>query len=224
MKKLLFILIVLSIFSSVNAQDYDLIVTTEGDSIACFIDSISEAKIYFKMKSRDRWIKTNLTTNQVVRHEFNVINKSGVIFREGTSIIIEIEEENPTTKTIRKNSVFLGIAFVAYTVNYERVFPITNKIGISLRLGLGYDFYNKNPLVLEEVNLLVGGHKSFFELGLGHQFPGKIPGLLILRPGYRYQSFNGFLLKLYPLFLFNLDNTDDWKYWGFFGVSIGQTF
>ena len=224
MKKLLFILIVLSIFISVNAQDYDLIVTTEGDSIACFIDSISEAKIYFRMKSRDKWVTTNLHTNQVVRHESHVIKKNEVIFRAGTSIIIEIEEENPTTKTIHKNSVFLGIAIVAYTVNYERVFPITNKIGISLRLGLGYDFFNKNTIVLEEINLLVGGSKSFFELGFGHQFPGKAPGFLILRPGYRYQSFKGFLLKAYPIFLFNLDSDDDWKYFGFVGVSIGYAF
>lgn len=224
MKKLLIMLITSCFVSTALAQDYDLIVKTNGDSIACYIDSIVDSNYYFKMKSRNKWVSTHLGADQIALYKMDALNRKKVVFKSESSIIQRVEVENPSLKTMPRNSVFLGIAFVAYTANYERLFPLRDKLGISLRGGLGYDFYNKNPIIQEEVNLLVGGPRAFFELGIGHQFPGKAPGFLILRPGYRYQNFKGLLLKLYPIFLFNLENEEDWKYWAFVGVSIGFSF
>lgn len=224
MKRLLFILFMFSLFVNVSAQDYDLIVKTNGDSIACYIDSLTDSKAYFKMKTRDKWVATNMDVSQLASYQMNAVYKRRVVFETGSSIILRSENENASIQTIPRNAVFLGIAFVAYTFNYEHIFPLSSKLGISLRGGLGYDFYNQNPIVQEEVNLIVGGPRAFFELGIGHQFPGQAPGFLILRPGFRYQSFKGFLLKAYPMFMLNLDNDADWKYWGFVGASLGYSF
>lgn len=224
MKKISSTLIFLLFINIILAQDYDLIVKTNGDSIACYIDSLTDSKAYFKMKTRDRWVATNMDVSELASYQMDAVYKKRVVFESGSSLILRTESENASLQTVPRNAVFLGIAFVAYTFNYEHLFPINKKTGISLRGGLGYDFYNQNFIVQEEVNLLIGGPRAFFEFGLGHQFPGQAPGFLILRPGYRYQSFKGFLLKAYPMFMLNLDNDADWKYWGFVGVSLGYSF
>ena len=47
MKKNLFLIVFLIGIGNAFSQDYDLIITTEGDSIACHIDSITDTHIFF---------------------------------------------------------------------------------------------------------------------------------------------------------------------------------
>lgn len=91
MKKIFFILFIFSTFK-LYAQNYDLIVTSKGDSIACFIDSITDSKIYFEMKYNDKWIHTNTSKTEYIEYKTNAIDKKLVIFKPGTSNIARIKK------------------------------------------------------------------------------------------------------------------------------------
>jgi hypothetical protein len=69
------------------SQDYDLIVSTKGDSIACRIDSISETHIYFEMKSQNNWAQTHIGKTDVSEYQRNAISRKLFVFKPGTSII-----------------------------------------------------------------------------------------------------------------------------------------
>ena len=58
---------------------------TNGDSLACLIDSIKDTKIYFEMKFRNNWSHTEIKTSDYIEYKLNAINKNLVSFRPGTS-------------------------------------------------------------------------------------------------------------------------------------------
>ena len=87
MKKSILLSVFLLIFSYFYAQDYDLIVTTKGDSLACHIDSITDSHIYFEMRHNYNWIHTMFKKDQVDKYERNVIDKKTTFFKQGTSYI-----------------------------------------------------------------------------------------------------------------------------------------
>lgn len=89
MKKIIIILFLLSGLN-LNAQNYDLIVTTTGDSIACQIDSITDNYIYFEMMINERWIHTYTSKSDCINYEFNTIDKRVVVFKSGSSYIKKI--------------------------------------------------------------------------------------------------------------------------------------
>ena len=99
MKRMIFILILLSALK-LSAQNYDLIVTTEGDSITCFIDSITNTLIFFEMKIRGNWIHTQIEKNSIVAYKQDVINKKKVNFGSPTSYI---NQENNKDDSIIEN-------------------------------------------------------------------------------------------------------------------------
>lgn len=69
------------------SQDYDLIVTAKGDSIACRIDSITKTHIYFEMKSQNHWAQTHIGHTDVSEYKRNAIHKKQFVFKLGTTII-----------------------------------------------------------------------------------------------------------------------------------------
>jgi len=91
MKKRIWHLVISLVFLIVAtcsyAQNLDLIVTLKGDSIACHIDSISETRIYFEMKSQSIWKNTHIELAKVSQYEKNVIKKGQYLYESGTSII-----------------------------------------------------------------------------------------------------------------------------------------
>jgi hypothetical protein len=215
------------VFFTTTAQQYDLIITKTGDSVACHIDSVAGSNIYFRMMNRHVWVNTNIGMDEVTAYTYNAITQKEVKFKRGSTQIQSGRmkaDTNLSIRSIQKNSVFVGFVITALTFNYERIVPLTDKMGLSFRGGAGYDFYNKNLLAMVETNLLVGGAKHYFELGLGYQVPASFPGFIIVRPGYRYQAVNGFLFKLYPLYFYNLSNDDDWKHFAGIGFGFGYTF
>ena len=125
MQKIIMLTVFLFTLNFLYAQDFDLIVTTTGDSIICQIDSISKDNIYLKMKHKDNWVSTFLNKSKIKEYKQNVIDKK----------IINSEPGNGKTRTsvkdIRKNSVyyeFLGNGLFFGSVNYDRLIPITKKI------------------------------------------------------------------------------------------------
>ena len=168
------------------AQDYDLIVTTKGDSIACHIDSITKSNIYFMMKVKGGWTHTSISLDMASNYERNVIEKKQYLFEPGTSIIKSVN-----TRELPRNSVYAGLG----DLNYARTF-LGNPYGITLAGGVIWN----SPGITLESTLLVGGFNHWFEPGiLGYYlFHNSVLGISI-RIGYRYQGPRGFLFRIAPL-------------------------
>lgn len=186
--------------SSIYSQNYDLIVTTKNDSIACYIDSISENKIYFEMRYNKEWLHTYYDKSEIAEYQQNTINKKHVSFKSGTSFII-----NPDSVLLNQlnRNIFYGTAgYLLYhftlNLNYERILFIneTNRHIWSFRLGYGI-IDGDGKLALATFNNLVGKGKNKFEMNIGatyikepHSY-GPHYVTVVLNAGYRRQSPDG---------------------------------
>jgi hypothetical protein len=188
-----FVLIIVA--TNTGAQDFDLIVTIKGDSIACRIDSITETYVYYEMKSQYHWTHTRIGLEEVSHYEQNVIKKGQYLYEPGTTII-----KSEYTDTLPKNAFYIGIM----TLTYARTFT-GNLVKLTLAGGVAHiDAIG----VLMESTLLIGGPSHFFEPGImaWHIFPsnsssegdGSTSGISI-RIGYRFQSREGFLFRAAPM-------------------------
>ena len=211
MKKLLLLLLLVPTHCQVYSQTYDLIVKSDGDSIACHIDSITDTHIYFEMISKKHWIHTHIAKTDVSEYKQNVINRKQYVFKPGTSII-----ESPlyrsafTMRDIQKNSVYVGIL----TLNYSRTIP-GDHFGFTVAGGLS--FLDGIALQLE-TTFLLGGTKHFFEPGI-FWWHDNIDDFLLIRTGFRYQSSKGFLFRAAPLLTFI-----DYDFTVLPSLSIGYSF
>jgi hypothetical protein len=201
-KNLLLILVLLTILFQVFSQDYDLIVTTNGDSIACRIDSITDTHIYFEMKSKKYWKHTHINRSDVIEFKYDTINKKTFVFKEGTSIIEKIKEPMPPSTSIpgtQKNAISIETTlYLALLLSYERMFPLNNLSGISVRGGCGHGIdWEGGHYFLGESTLLLGGPEHIFELGFSfYYFDLGSPELCpFARVGYRFHGYNGLLFK-----------------------------
>lgn len=184
-----FLVVCLAVCPWVHSQNLDLIVTTEGDSIACRIDSVSDSKIMFSMRNKGQWINTGLGLEKVSFYEREVIRKQDYIFQPGSSRI-----ETAFQSKLQKNSIYLGLGSLCY----GRTFPgypasFTIAGGLAWPDGLG---------IYLESTAMFGKYKHYFETGLATAFLPYDSGLgflgVILRCGYRYQGPKGFLFRSAP--------------------------
>jgi len=174
------------------SQDLDLIVTTEGDSIACHIDSITKTHIYFEMKNQNNWAHTHIDKTDVSEYKRNAIDKKQFVFKAGASIIESPKPASPgSIRDIQKNSVYVGIL----SFSYARMIP-GEHVGINLAGGLSFliAMFGDNVGFMGEISLLTGGIKHFFEPGffVVTDFDDTFPKV---RFGYRYQGPDGFLIR-----------------------------
>lgn len=197
MKKILFQFVLLITLGKAYSQDYDLIVKSSGDSIACHIDSITVSRIYFEMMSNDHWIHTYIDNVNVAEIQHDTINPKQVVFRSGTSIIEEIREPKESLFDLQRNSVCFDAKWILYSLIYERMFPLSDDIGIVLGGGftLIFDILSGSgafglPLPVGETSLLLGGPKHSFEPGLIIYH-----SIVLVRIGYRFQAYKGFLVR-----------------------------
>jgi len=132
----------------------------------------------------------------------------------------------------RNNSVYMTVDFVlSFSINYERLFSLGEKVNLGLRGGLGVDGGNKNLVVIGEGIFLFGRSKHFLETGVGYQQPiyyfeeGPDSPLVGIMAGYRYQSLKGFLVKIYPEYLIEVSPKEDsWGNFPFLGFAMGYSF
>jgi hypothetical protein len=181
------------------AQHYDLIVTTEGDSVACRIDSTTENRIYFEMKINSQWIHTQIDRSAVAHIEQNAIPKGQYLYEPGTSIIRAVSKGD-----IRRNSIYAGIL----SINYSRRF---GKEG-SITLGGGLIWLDAPGIVLEST-ILIGGTRHFLEPGINGFCLFDEGGIAVFydeqmiggsfRLGYRYQGPKGLLIRAAPQLTIN---------------------
>jgi hypothetical protein len=127
----------------------------------------------------------------------------------------------------RRNTVNIGMDLgVTPTLNYERLLPVGEQLGIGLRAGGGYSPLAHVGLGILQSTVVFFGPRNFLEFGFSylHVF-GPDPGFGGILAAYRYQAENGFMLKIYPMLLFEFkriqSNTRE-MVWP--GLAIGYAF
>jgi hypothetical protein len=172
-----------------RAQDFDLIVIKDGDSIACRIDSISNSKIYLEMKAQGTWVRTEIALDKIQHYEYRAINRQDYVFKSGSSTI-----ESRLEKRLQKNSVYVGLGSLCY----GRTFPL-GTANIAVAGGLAWP--DGLGMYLEST-VFMGKRKHFFETGLATALlpdEGSVEAVgIIIRAGYRYQGPKGFLFRSAP--------------------------
>jgi len=160
-----------------------------------------------------------------------------------------VHSQTDYSVTLKKNTVyfeFIGNA-VFYSINYDRLFDITEKLKVSSRIGFHYSdnlFGNKNRLIGSPVEISgmysIFRNKHFLEIGSGltylnnlNQSNDHVEDLIILavRFGYRYQKPDGGIfikvgfVPLYDWYVFNPDPSIKYHTWFMSGgLGIGYTF
>jgi len=220
-RSLLFFIIIISLSLHSVSQNFDLIITNNGDSIACFIQEISEDSVNFKMMENYEWKSKSISSNEINHYKKNAFENMSIVFKPGTSYIekITLVKEINSVKDINRNSVYaeLGGNAGEFSLNYDRLFPLGEKTGIITRGGIGAF------IVLAETNFIYGGPKHFVETGIGFATNFNFT-IMDFRLGYRFQAFNGFVLRLAPLLDYNVFNESD-KLWSVrYGISLGYSF
>jgi hypothetical protein len=199
MRKFLIFIILITSVSYVYSQNYDLVVTNNGDSIACYIDSITETHIYFRMKNRERWVNTYLENTKIKSFEHNVIDKKAYNFESGSTKILGLKKDINSQYDIPKNSIILSNDFLfSITLNYERLIPIHEHVGFMLRIGSGYTAESGNELVImSQPSMLIGNSKHFFETGVGYYQTFNTSPSFFPLIGYRYMGIKGLTIKAF---------------------------
>ena len=172
--------------------------------------------------------QTNLT--EKFRADSHDVDSKDVLL---TACDTTTSEENQNLKISdkRKNSVYVTLDFLfAFSINYERLFPISKKVKLGLRGGFGYGGGNKDLVIIGEGIFLYGRSKHFLEVGVGYQHQlyyfeeGPDSPLVAIMAGYRYQSLAGFLFKVYPMFLIEVSPKEDsWGNFPSLGFALGYS-
>ncbi|MEN8224797.1 MAG: hypothetical protein ABFS05_05495 [Bacteroidota bacterium] len=142
------------------------------------------------------------------------------------------DPEKPTMADKRPNAIYVAQDFfLTLSINYERIFPLSEKIGLGLRGGFGNDMGNKSLAAIGEALFVYGRNKYFFEAGIGYHQPftyfdeGPDPPMVALMAGYRYESDKGFLFKVYAEFIPDLfPEEGSWGHLPFIGFAMGYVF
>ncbi len=213
MKRFIVIIAVFFIIATLKSQNLDLIVLTNGDSLACRIDSVANTHIFIEMKSAGDWVKTLVKTDEVINYEYDAIKKNNYVYKGGSSYISRTKEFIP----FRKNSVYgeLGGGGILASVNYERLLPLNNNNAISVGGSIGFFA----DLILK-TNYIYGDSRNFVEVGVGISLPVTI---IIPQIGYRYQAPNGFLFKAAVLY-FKPTSPDSFGDVPWVAMSFGYSF
>ena len=177
MKKVFLLLICMFIVMSAFSQNYDLIVKSDGDSIPCQIDSITNSRLYFTLKHRGHWTQTFINSNQITEYKYNVLPKKSVKYlvnpKYGNSHASDLERKK---NVIHGTVGFLGVWAVA-NINYERlILDRKDKFLNTLWLRVGGGGYAgwdvSGPHAVVGFTLITGKKNSHIEthLGLGSTY------------------------------------------------------
>ena len=106
----------------INAQNLDLIVTSEGDSLAVRIDSVTVDEIYFNFKKDGIRISTKVALSRTLSYSTGTIDRKKITPIPGTIFF----RTKPTEELkLAKNTIHAGVGFFfiyGYSaLNYERL-------------------------------------------------------------------------------------------------------
>ncbi len=198
MKKNLLLAFSISITCIIYSNDYDLIVKSNGDSIACHIDSVTEIRIYFEMKANSKWIHTHSEMKDIIDYQYRALDKKLIKFKPGTSHLVPLSQIKAATnvKEIQQNSVYFGYNFLVASANYERLFPLGKRTGITAGAAINAGYIEGAAISIKST-LVFGGVRHYFETGVIAYFPYKnqLPGNVMPLVGYRFLGPKGLLIR-----------------------------
>jgi hypothetical protein len=143
----------------------------------------------------------------------------------------EVNTNETGMERIRKNSLYFEILGngVIYSINYDRIIPLKNKMAMFLRVG-GNQYHGKDTDKLSfnflgATGILYGGPLHFLDTGIGYTyFSGSPDRLIILTGGYRFQGKKGFSFRAAPMYIYNSEKGDTFGNCLWFGLSFGYSF
>lgn len=193
MKRIICILIFLVVVINAYSQDFDLIVLTNGDYIACHIDSVSDTHVYFEMRIWRKWIHTSINKSKIVDFKLQEINKKDVSFKRGTSYIIN--PDSILLNQINRNLAYgtLGISLFFFSnISYERIIKAREgkRINTLTSFRVGSGVVNGNTAFFIGTYNILAGNQNNFEVNLGAAYFGDI-AIIVLNVGYRRQRPDG---------------------------------
>lgn len=235
MKKVIHIILIGFCFYSYG-QDYDLVVTNKGDSIACYIDSINNLNVHFEMKFNGEWRHTYLSTEDILFYNYKSLFKDSIRFQSNSSYLKPYNQlpkiDRPKTNV---NLMLFGYASLI-SISAERSFFINNNIFICANFGIGYNeefllFNTREPnqyyTYPHHITISFGRYRNFIESGLGGTYiSGNTSQHYLLYPiiGYRLQpvNYNKINFRAFIHFPFTRDIDD--ILFVFYGASVGFSF
>jgi hypothetical protein len=193
MKKLIVLILVLTLYSVSFAQNSDLIVTTEGDSIACEIEQVTDSVIFVRMLTDNEWVRKMYKSDQIEEYKMDLYYRNQLVFKEGSTSLIESVKEIDVLIDSYRNTFTLESNLAFNSVNYCRLIPLKDHNRLSVGAGINY-FAFGFWWASAESTILIGKTRHFFEAGVEVNYPFEdIPGFTIV--GYRFQGYNGLILK-----------------------------
>ena len=223
MNKILTILFILISFIAGAQKKKDLIVTLEGDSILCSIDSIDSDYIYFVMIKDALPINSKVLRKSIRSYEENAYRTNDFKYEHGSS---KITGPYSTMYDINKNYIYYSTTIFTNSIHYERTFIHGAQFssGISAGIGIFGDINNFGSEI--QVNFSVFGPLNNVEFG---------PGIFIFlnnpysspfynfHAAYKYLGTRGFLFKISPMIVYySSDILPDIFPW--FMISVGYNF
>lgn len=134
------------------------------------------------------------------------------------------------TSGFTSNAVFLEVGGNGgmFSLNYERIFSMSDKTYVAPRLGVSEWSNDEEPnryILVTGVSILTNGPKHFVEFGLGctFYFESNLETWYPLLIGYRYHGPKGFLFRFSPMFITS-SNTESFGNTVWLGASFGYTF
>ena len=194
MKKLIVLILVLTLYSVSFAQNSDLIVTTEGDSIACEIEQVTDSVIFVRMLTDNEWVRKMYKSDQIEEYKMDLYYRNQLVFKEGSTSLIKSVKEIDALINSYRNTFTLESNIAFNSVNYCRLIPLEDNNRLSVGGGINYFAFGFWFLTAEST-FLFGKNRHFFEAGVKvlYPFDHLLPVSTIV--GYRFQGYNGLILK-----------------------------
>lgn len=181
--------------------ELDLIVTKKGDSVACYIQEERDDSTFFRFKNAGSWLVIGLPDSLVMLKERSTLKQRDLYFQRGTSIILEERKRAMTFDKIQKNGLVLGIDYGwSATASLQRIQPFANHFGALARFGGGYSWApDPGPVITGELSVLIGGKRSFANIGCGISVPvpksDSLSYYTIPTISYRFVGFKGLIIN-----------------------------
>ena len=183
-----------------SGQNFDLIITTDSDSILCKIESITTDEIFFTARKNSNKFSSSIPLSKVSEYSYNTASKKGMRQIPGT-----IYYKSTPPLDMNKNTFYATLAPGGYSFilgSYERMiinnpesFITSSWLGIGG--GLVAEFFGSGGIALKAFYTgLTGANNNHLELNFGITYMSGVSSRVtpLATVGYRYQKANGHFL------------------------------
>lgn len=183
-----------------SGQNFDLIITTDSDSILCKIDSTTTDDIFFTARKNSNKFSSSIPLSKVSEYSYNAASKKGMRQIPGTLYY----KSNPPVD-MNKNTFFATFAPGGYSFilgSYERMiisnpesFITSSWVGIGG--GIVAEWFGDDGLAFKAFYTgLTGPNNNHLEFNLGITYMTAVSTTVtpLATVGYRYQKANGHFL------------------------------